>query len=65
MADEEQELRDVEACANAMFAGIQLYRGYMQRCEPMIMSVLPRQALKHRDGAVQAVWLREIGRAHV
>jgi hypothetical protein len=41
-----------------MFAGIQLYRGYMQKCEPMIMSVIPRQAVKHRDGAIQAVWLR-------
>lgn len=41
-----------------MFAGIQLYREYMKKCEPMIMGVIPRQALKHRDGAVQAVWIR-------
>ena len=54
----DEELRSVEACANAIFAGIQLYRGYMQKCEPMIMSVIPRQAFKHRDGAIQAVWLR-------
>jgi hypothetical protein len=54
----DQELKIAEAHANAMFAGIQLYREYMKKCEPMIMGVLPRPALKHRDGAVQAVWIR-------
>ena len=54
----DQELKIAEAHANAMFAGIQLYREYMKKCEPMIMSVIPRPALKHRDGAIQAVWIR-------
>jgi len=54
----DQELKIAEAHANAMFAGIQLYREYMKKCEPMIMTVIPRQALKHRDDAVQAVWIR-------
>jgi hypothetical protein len=52
------ELRNAEAHANAMFAGIQLYKGYMQKCNPMIMSVLPRQGLQHRDDAIKAVWVR-------
>jgi hypothetical protein len=54
----DQELKIAEAHANAMFAGIQLYREYMKTCEPMIMSVMPRQALKHRDDAIRAVWIR-------
>ena len=41
-----------------MFAGIQLYREYMHKCEPMIMAVIPRPALKHRDDAIRAVWIR-------
>lgn len=41
-----------------MFAGIQLYREYMRKCEPMIMAVIPRPALGHRDVAIQAVWMR-------
>jgi hypothetical protein len=53
-----EELKRAEAHANAMFAGIQLYREYMKKCEPMIMAVIPRSAFKHRDGAVQAVWIR-------
>lgn len=54
----DQELRDVEARANAMFAGVKLYLEYMRKCHDMIMSVLPRPAFGHRDNAVQAVWLR-------
>lgn len=54
----DRELKTAEAHANAMFAGIQFYREYMHKCEPMIMSVLPRQAFKHRDDAIRAVWLR-------
>lgn len=54
----EEELKEAEAKANAMFAGVRLYLEYMRKCEPMIMSVLPRQAFKHRDDAVRAVWLR-------
>jgi hypothetical protein len=30
----------------------------MQKCYPMIMAVLPRQGLQHRDDAIKAVWLR-------
>lgn len=54
----DRELKTAEAHANAMFAGIKLYREYMQKCEPMIMSVLPRPELKHRDDAIRAVWIR-------
>jgi len=54
----DRELKNAEAHANAMFAGIQLYREYMQKCEPMIMAVLPRSAVKHRDDAIRAVWIR-------
>ncbi len=54
----DQELKTAEAHANAIFAGIQLYREYMRKCEPMIMAVIPRPALGHRDVAIQAVWMR-------
>jgi hypothetical protein len=54
----EQELREAEARADAMFAGVKLYLEYMRKCEPMIMSILVRPALRHRDEAVRAVWLR-------
>lgn len=54
----DRELHEAEARANAMFAGVQLYVQYMRKCEPMIMSVLPRPELGHRDNAVKAVWLR-------
>lgn len=52
------ELERAEAHANAMFAGIQLYREYMKKCEPMIMAVLPRSEFGHRDNAIRAVWVR-------
>jgi hypothetical protein len=54
----DRELRETEARANAMFAGVKLYLDYMRRCERMIMSVLPRRGFEHRDNAVRAVWLR-------
>jgi hypothetical protein len=54
----DRELKEAEAHANAMFAGIQLYREYMHKCEPMIMSVISRQALAHRDDSIKAVWIR-------
>lgn len=52
------ELENAEAHANAIFAGIQLYREYMKKCEPMIMAVLPRSEFRHRDDAIKAVWIR-------
>lgn len=54
----DMELREAEARANAMFAGVKLYLEYMRNCYHMIMSVMPRPALGHRDNAVKAVWLR-------
>jgi hypothetical protein len=54
----DEELREVEARANAAFAGVKLYLEYMRKCHDMIMGVLPRPALSHRDNAVKAVWLR-------
>lgn len=52
------ELKDAEAHANAMFAGVQLYTRYMRKCEPMITGVLPRRGFEHRDNAIKAVWTR-------
>ena len=54
----DKELRETEARANAMFAGVKLYLEYMRKCHHMIMSVMSRPALGHRDNAVKAVWLR-------
>ena len=54
----DREVEDAEARANAMFAGVQLYREYMHRCQPMIMGVIPRPELGHRDTAIQAIWTR-------
>src|SRR5260370_14488777 len=54
----DRELKTAEAHANAVFAGIKLYREYLHKCEPMIMAVLPRPAFRHRDDAIRAVWLR-------
>jgi hypothetical protein len=47
-----------------MFAGVKLYLEYMRKCEPMIMSVLPRPAVGHRDNAVKAVWVRAYAWMH-
>jgi hypothetical protein len=54
----DREFERVQAFADAMFSGIQLYRESMAMWNPSIMAVFPWPTFRHRDEAIQLKWIR-------